>query len=115
MLALAWLTELRALTHRSMVATNMMWLGLAGRRFSENLSFPAKLGGCKSVPDVVCAFRSYHRAMLEQYEDAVTELGQINLTLASEVPFAGLVSARTARLSPREQTAHSSVVARGSS
>lgn len=104
----AWLTELRTLTHRSMISTNMMWLGLASRRFSENLSFPAKLGECKSVLDVVSAFRSHHRAMLEQYEGAVMELRQINLTLASEVPFAGLLPARTAQLSPREQTAHSS-------
>ena len=94
-----WLTELRALTHRSMIATNMMWLGLASRRFSENLSFPAKLRECKSALDVLCAFCSYHRAMLEQYEGAVTELRQINLTLATEVPFAGLLPARSARLS----------------
>jgi hypothetical protein len=111
----AWLAEFGALTHRSMIATGMMWLGLASRRINENLSFPIKLGKCNSVRDVVSTFRSYHRAMLEQYERAVTELRHINLTLASEAPFAGLLSARSARVSSREKTAHSSVAARGSS
>ena len=109
-----WLTELRALAHRSVIATNMMWLGLAGRRFSENLSFPAKLAECRSVFDLACAFRSYHRAVLEHYEGALTEFRRINLTLASEVPFAGLVSARSAGISSGEQTGHSSVAGRDS-
>ena len=63
----AWLAEFSALTHRSTIATSMMWLGLASRRINENVSFPTKLGKCNSVCDVVSTFRSYHRAMLEQY------------------------------------------------
>jgi hypothetical protein len=111
----AWLAEFGALTHRTMIATSMMWLGLASRRINENVSFPTKLGKCNSARDVVSTFRSYHRVMLEQYERAVTELRHVNLTLASEAAFTGLLPARSARVSSREKTAHSLVAARGSS
>ena len=45
------------------------WLGFVGRRMQENLSMPARLASCRSMPDVQQVYMDYWNRTIDQYQD----------------------------------------------
>lgn len=62
---------------KNMMAYQKEWVGFLNTRLHENMAMPARLSGCKSLPEVQQVYIEYCKRTIDQYSHETQSLREI--------------------------------------